>query len=207
MLYIRSYQEVREKYLCEFLKECLQKNSLPYYRIIRLLIEGIQTNWPYSTFANVVAPSTEVQLTVMNDIIICKDPSRSFVFKVSLNQSLRNLFSLLSHKTELSRLELKLTYNHHELHESDSIKTIYELGLKNSAVLHLSRGSPNRRPLINSNRELTTIAKEIFTEAFNANSTDGKMSKDQFDQYYRRYSYSGLSIENYRLERIFSERE
>ena len=155
-LYIRSYQEVKDVFLGKFLEECLQKNALPYYRILRIVVEGIQTNWPYSTFANLVSPSTEVQLTVMNDIVLCKDSSRSFLFKLALNQSLRNLFSLLSTKTELSRLELKLTHNHHELLDSDSIKTIAELGLTNSPVLHLSRGTPFRRSLVNSTtRKLT----------------------------------------------------
>jgi hypothetical protein len=65
------------------------QNSLPYYSIIRMLIEGIQTNWPYLTFANLVSPSTEVQLTVLNDIMVCKDVSRSFVFRLNLNQSVR----------------------------------------------------------------------------------------------------------------------
>lgn len=38
MLYIHSYQEVKERYLAGFLEECLKKNSLPYYRILRLLV-------------------------------------------------------------------------------------------------------------------------------------------------------------------------
>lgn len=143
----------------------------------------------------------------MNDIIMCKDSSRSFVFKIGLNFSFRNLLLLLSNKTDISRLDLRLTHNHHELRESDSIKTIAELGLKSSPILHLTRGNTARRPLINPNsRNLTPAVKDIFTEAFKDNSTDGKMTKEEFSRYYHRYSYSSFSMDSYKLDRIFTDR-
>jgi hypothetical protein len=112
-LFISNYHEVGDRYLKPYLEECLLQNSLPYYTIICLLIEGIQINWPYSTFANIASPSTEAQMTIMNDIMISKDPSRSFVVRLNLNQSVRHLFSYLVSKSDLNKLEIKLTYNHH----------------------------------------------------------------------------------------------
>lgn len=130
------------------------------------------------------------------------------MFKLGQNQCVRNLFQLISAKTDLSRAELKLTHNHHEIMDSDCLKTISELGLKNLAVLHLVRGTPPRRPLLNpTTKELTPTTKEIFTTAFNEYAKDGKMTKDDFSDYYRRYSYSGLSMDSYKLDNIFRDRE
>lgn len=121
----------------------------------------------------------------MNDIQICHDSSRSYAFKMGLNQAVRNIFTYLATKTGLSRLELKLTHNHNQIAQSDSIKTLHEVGLKNNSILHCLKRPPVKKALINPvTKTLSDAAEAIFTETFKEYSNDGKMNKEQFKTFY-----------------------